>query len=239
VSIPALWSTYELWRKDKKIPSLKSILSDNPETVKVLGSAAVCMLSAFLITGALYGFGSWLNWWHKVTLLNRDVGVNEISLRALIAGADGTAGRVLQARRLIWAGAMVLCITWIAVLGRRRPLYQAMLISLPLVLVILNPSNYYSHFVFLLGLLASTVATRKNALPDPDAEPPKTVPLVVPFHWVAAPLLALCVAGYWSSLDPDLERHFQDSTVLLFIALGWLYANLTRKDQTLKSALLG
>jgi hypothetical protein len=239
VSIPALWSIYEAWRKDKKFPSPKSILEDNPETVKVLGSAAICMLAAFLITGALYGFGSWLNWWHKVTLLNRDVGVNEISLRALVAGADGTAGRVLQARRLIWAGAMVFCIAWIAVLGRRRPLYQAMLISLPLVLVILNPSNYYSHFVFLLGLLASTVATRKNAPLEPDAELPRTVPLVVPFHWVAAPLLGLCVAGYWSSMDPDLERHFQDSTVLLFISLGWLYANLTRKDQTLKSALLG
>jgi hypothetical protein len=238
VSIPALWSIYELWRRDKKIPSIKAILEENPETVRVLGSAAVTMLTAFLITGALYGFGSWLNWWHKVTLLNRDVGVNEISLRALVAGADGTAGRVLQARRLIWAGAMVFCISWIAVLGRRRPLHQAMLISLPLVLVILNPSNYYSHFVFLLGLLASTVATRKTAQPDPDAEPPKTVPLAVPFHWVAAPLLALCVAGYWSSMDPDLERHFQDSTVLLFIALGWLYLNLTRKDPALKATLL-
>jgi hypothetical protein len=238
VAIPALWSIAERWGKERKIPSLRSVLADHPETVRVLASAAVCMLVAFLLTSVLYGFGSWLNWWHKVTLLNRDVGVNEISLRALVAGADATAGRVLQARRLLFVAAQILCAAWIAVLARKRPLHQAMLLSLPLVLVILNPSNYYSHFVFLLALLASTVASRKNPLPDPDAEPPKTVPLVVPFHWVAAPLLALCVAGYWSAMDPDLERHFQDSTVLLFIALGWLYGNLTRRDQTLKSVLL-
>jgi hypothetical protein len=239
VCIPALWTVYDRVRKDGKLPSPKSIIEDNPETVRVIGSALVCMVSAFLITGALYGFGSWLNWWHKVTLLNRDVGVNEISLRALVAGADGTAGRVFQARRLLWAAAMVVCVSWIALLGRRRPLHQSMLISLPLVLIIFNPSNYYSHFIFLPSLLASTVGTRKNALLDPKAEPPRVVPLVVPFHWVAGPLLALCVGGYWSSLEPDLERHFQNETVLLFLALGWLYANLTRKDQTLKSALLG
>jgi hypothetical protein len=47
---------------------------------------------------------------------------------------------------------------------------------------------------------------------------------------VAAPLLALCVGGYWASLDPDLDRHFQDSTALIFIAFVWLYINLLRVD---------
>lgn len=241
VSIPLFWSVAERWRRDGKFPHWKRIVEANRDTVLVLASAALTMLGAFLVTSALYGFGSWLNWWHKVTLLNRDVGVNEISLRALVAGADGMAGRVLQARRAIFVVAQIVCAVWIAVLARKRPLHQAMLVSMPLVLVIFNPSNYYSHFVFLLALLASTLATRKTPLPESDdAEEagPSTVPLQVPFHLVAAPLLALCVGGYWAALEPDLERHFQDSTVLLFLALAWLYGNLTRKDPKLKSLLL-
>jgi hypothetical protein len=238
VTLPLLWGIYEQRRRDAKFPNWKSVLAAHPETVRVLAGAAACMLGAFLFTGLLYGFDSWLNWWQKVTLLNRDVGVNEISLRALVAGADSSAGRVLQARRVVYAMAVIVCVAWIVALTRRRPLHQSMLIAMPLVLVAFNPSNYYSHFVFLLALLASSVAPRKIAAADPDAEPPRIVPLVVPYHWVAAPLLALCVAGYWGSLDPDLERHFQDATVLLFVALGWLYANLTRRDPALKATLL-
>jgi hypothetical protein len=47
----------------------------------------------------------------------------------------------------------------------------------------------------------------------------------------------MCVAGYWSALEPDLERHFQDETVLLFVAFAWLYTNLMKRDPKLKSAL--
>jgi hypothetical protein len=63
------------------------------------------------------------------------------------------------------------------------------------------------------------------------------VPLAVPFHWVAMPLLALCIGGYWVALEPDLERHFQTATVLVFLSLAWLYSNLLRKDPALKSLL--
>jgi hypothetical protein len=237
VALPAVWATAERWRSERKLPSLRSVLEEQRPAVTVLASAILCMLGAFVLTGALYGFGSWLNWWHKVTLLNRDVGVNEISLRALVAGADNTAGRVLQARRVIYAGAVIVTAVWVVALARKRPLYQGMLIAMPLVLVIFNPSNYYSHFVFLPALLASTVATRKNTVPDPEATAEPIVPLAVPFHWVAMPLLALCIGGYWVALEPDLERHFQNATVLVFLSLAWLYSNLLRKDQTLKSLL--
>ena len=102
---------------------------------------------------------------------------------------------------------------------------------MPLVLVISNPSNYYSHFIFLLALLADAGVARRSTAAEPDAAArPKTIPLVVPFQRVAAPLLALCIGGYWASLDPDLDRHFQDSTLLLFIAFVWLFANLLRAD---------
>ncbi|MFZ5890984.1 MAG: hypothetical protein ACOY0T_08030 [Myxococcota bacterium] len=239
VSIPGIWWLIEYWQTEKKLPTPKEVYAAHPETVRVLAGAIGTMLFAFLFTGLLYGFHVWGNWWDKVTLLNRDVGVNEVSLRALVAGADGNAGRVLQARRLIHVGAIIIAVVSIFMLGRRRPLHQAMLIGLPLALVIWNPSNYYSHLVFLLALLGSVVVPKKAKLAerDPDEEEPKFEALAVPLHQVAAPLLVMCVAGYWSALEPDLERHFQNETVLLFTAFIWLYVNLAKRDPKLKATL--
>jgi len=139
------------------------------------------------------------------------------------------SGAVFQARIAIFIGCEILCIACVALLARRRPLHQAMVLAMPLVLVISNPSNYYSHFIFLLALLADAGVSRAAAA-EPDGAAPKTIPLVVPFQRVATPLLVLCIGGYWASLDPDLDRHFQDSTLLLFFAFVWLFANLLRAD---------
>jgi hypothetical protein len=119
-----------------------------------------------------------------------------------------------------------------------------MLFGLPLVIVIWNPSNYYSHFVFLLALLGST-ATRKRAAEEEAAaeaaaasDDPKTpIQLVVPMLSIAGPLLGLCVAGYWVSLEPDLERHFQDTTVTLIVTLAFIFANSLKRDPFVKSVL--
>jgi hypothetical protein len=128
----------------------------------------------------------------------------------------------------ILIAAQIGSIACIAVAARRRPLHEAMLIAMPLVLVISNPSNYYSHFVFLLALLASVGSPERAGVGNPASpnDATKARSLDVPFHRVAAPLLALCIGGYWVSLDSDLERHFQASTALLFVSLGWLYKNL-------------
>ncbi len=228
VALPALWAIGERWWRDRKRPAWKSLIEDHPETVRVLVSAAACMIGMFLLTGVLYSFASWVNWWNKVTLLNRDVGLNEISLRALIAGVDANSMNALRDRLGIFIGAEIGSIACIALAARRRPLHEAMLIAMPLVLVISNPSNYYSHFVFLLALLASVGSSERAGVGKP-ASPngaTKAHSLDVPFHRVAAPLLSLCIGGYWVSLDSDLERHFQASTALLFLSLGWLYKNL-------------
>ncbi|HVV53551.1 MAG TPA: hypothetical protein VHO06_28095 [Polyangia bacterium] len=224
VTLPALWAFGERWVRERRRPALRPFLAEQRETVKVLVSAALTAVFMVALTTGLYGPGAWVSWFHKVTLLNRDVGVNEISLRALVAGADNAAGAVLQARIGIFIALEILCIGTVVWLARRRPLHQAMVLAMPLVLVISNPSNYYSPFIFLLALLAD-VGVGERA---PTAAQP--VPLAVPFLRVAAPLLTLCVGGYWASLDPDLDRHFQDSTVLIFIAFVWLYINVLRAD---------
>ena len=189
----------------------------------------VLVVGMVLLTGVLYSFANWGRWVEKVTLLNRDVGVNEISLRALVAGADSNAGVTFRARLPLYIGLEVFCIACVVWLARRRPLHQAMVMAVPLVLVISNPSNYYSHFVFVLALLAGGPAGADGGR-APRAESSQTVPLVLSFQQVALPLLALCIGGYWASMDPDLDRHFQDSTMILFTALAWLYAALLRAD---------
>ncbi|HEX3902771.1 MAG TPA: hypothetical protein VH853_07960 [Polyangia bacterium] len=242
VTLPALWSFGERWWRDRRRPALGPWLRDQGATVRVLVSAGVTVVVMVGLTAALYSPGAWVSWFHKVTLLNRDVGVNEISLRALVAGADNAAGAVLQARIVIFVVLEILCIGCVAWLARRRPLHQAMVLAMPLVLVISNPSNYYSHFVFLLALLADAGIARsgETAFASPIAPASAgagPIPLVVPFQRVAAPLLALCIGGYWASLDSDLDRHFQDSTLLIFIAFVWLYVNLLRADPATTSFL--
>jgi hypothetical protein len=235
VAMPALWALGERWYQERKRPDLRAWLGEHRGAVRVLVSAAACVVFMVLLTTVLYSPRAWASWFQKVTLLNRDVGVNEISLRALIAGADNAAGAVLQARALVYVLAIIVCVGCVLWVARRRPLHQAMILAMPLVLVISNPSNYYSHLVFLLALLADAgLGTRAGSAPEavagaPDS-PAAAVPLVIPFLKVAAPLLALCVGGYWASLDTDLDRHFQDSTLLTFIAFVWLYINVLRVD---------
>jgi hypothetical protein len=236
VTLPALWSFGEQWKRTRRRPELGHWLAEHRDTVRVLVSAAVTVVFMVGLTAGLYGPGAWVSWLQKVTLLNRDVGVNEISLRALVAGADNAAGAVLQARIAIFIALEIICIGCVLWLARRRPLHQAMVVAMPLVLVISNPSNYYSHFIFLLALLADVGAVGTTPAGPGVA---RAIPLVVPFQRVAGPLLALCIGGYWASLDPDLDRHFQDSTLLIFIAFVWLYINLLRADPATTELLGG
>jgi len=84
------------------------------------------------------------------------------------------------------------------------------------------------------------VPRRKQQAAEEEPEqvdPTAPVPLAIPLLSVAGPLLGMCIAGYWASLDPDLERHFQDTTVLLIAALGFVFANALKRDPAVKNAL--
>jgi len=95
----------------------------------------------------------------------------------------------------------------VAVLAaRQRPLDEAMLLGLPLALLLMNSLNYHDHFVFLLVLLGA----RRGLLA------------------FAAPLLGMCVAGYWLDLDPDWGRHFEVLTAVVFAAVAWVYFQALR-----------
>jgi hypothetical protein len=239
VALPVLWTIGERWRRDRKRPHWKYVVAEHAAAVRVLASAAGCMIGMFLLTGLLYSFGSWSNWWHKIILLNLGVTENEVSLRALIAGVDADCVQVLHARLVIFIAAEIGAFACVALAARGRSLHQAMIIALPLIFVVSNPSNYYGHFIFLLALLGSDGNPDKLAGEHQDGTPRgDAVVLAVPLERIAAPLLGLCLAGYWAALDPDHERHFQESTVLLFASLGFLYAILFCGPRPIRPALV-
>jgi hypothetical protein len=186
--------------------SVGALLSEQRAAVRVVAGAALAMVAMFLISGALYSFGSWTNWLVRIKALNEDLATNEVDLRMLIAGVDSTAGELMRARRPLFVAAQIAAVVTVLFAARKRPLDEAMLLGLPLALVLMNSLNYHDHFIFLLVLLGA----RRGLL------------------GFAAPLLALCVAGYWLDLDPDWTRHFEVLTPMLFAAVAWIYFEVLR-----------
>ena len=70
----------------------------------------------------------------------------------------------------------------------------------------------------------------KRKRPRSVSRPRGVVPLRLPHLAVSGPLLAMCVAQYWTVLDPDIERHFQLACALFFATMGWLYVRFLAED---------
>jgi hypothetical protein len=195
----AAWLATRVWQRRR--PTLREVLAQHRPAVRVLAAAGVTMLATFLITGALYGFSAWTEWWERIQLYNRDLGVNEVNLRMLVAGVDHLSPALMRQRLPLYLLAQIAAVLLVVLAARERPLEEAMLLALPLIFVLLHPVNYHGHFVFLLALLGA----RQGLLAT------------------AVPLLVMCLGGYWAVQDPDAVRRFELLTVLLFAALGWLY----------------
>jgi hypothetical protein len=293
VVLPALWWLYGRWQA-KDLPGLKELLERNQSAVKVLLGAAGCMLFAFALSTALLGFDAWVVWWKKIILLNADVGLNDVALKSLVGGNDGSTAGTLNNRALVYWAAFFAALAAVGLACRSRPLDQAAILALPLIPVLTNPANYYVHFIFLLPLLGSSLrsaikkdkakkvkaveaipeeAPAADATPASEAspqseespattapadveeavaeaapEPPRrekrrkkrdrgdwsawreTVPIALPHLAVSGPLLVLCIAQYWTVLDPDIERHFQLATAFFFATMAWLYVRVLAAD---------
>jgi hypothetical protein len=199
---PALWLAGKLRRRER--PTLRALGAENGDALRVLAAAAATIVGAVVVTGALYSFAAWAEWWRKISMLNADFATNEVSLRALLAGTDPGAPALYAARRGLYLLAQLGALAAFVAVARRRPLHEAMLLALPLAFAFTNPVNYHAHFLFLLVL----VGARGDALP------------------AAAPLLVMCVAQYWATFDPDAGRHFQLLTALMFGTLAAAYARI-------------
>jgi len=205
IGAPALAWLIARWARGPR-PSLRALLDENRAAVRVAGAAVVTMVAIFLVSGALYSFGAWVDWWARIKAINEDLATNEVDLRMLIAGVDQTAGALLRDRRPLFVLALLSTVALVVAMARKRPLDEAMLLGLPLALVLMNPLNYHDHMFFLLVLLGA----RRGLL------------------GAAVPLLVMCVAGYWLDMDSDAARHFEVLSALLFACLGWVFLNVAR-----------
>jgi hypothetical protein len=201
VGAPALaWLVVE-WAARRR-PGPRALLAQHRPAARVLLAAAATIAGTVLVTGLLYSFGAWGDWWSRIKALNQDLAINEVNLRMLLGGAEPGAADLLRARRPLFVAGQVASLVLVVFVAHKRRLEDAMLLGLSLSVVLMNAVNYHVHFIFLLPLLGA----RQGVLA------------------FGAPLLVFCVAGYWIDLEPDAGRHFEALTALMFATLGWLYA---------------
>jgi hypothetical protein len=223
VGFPAIVAFGERWIRERRMPNLIAHLKEHSGAVRVVLAAVVTMVLLVVATGILFSFGAWVDWAKKISLLDAGIGTNDVSLRSLVAfGTDEPPYRSLRARMPIYVALIVLYVGAAFWSSRKTRLDQAALIALPLIDVIFNPANYYSHFICLLPILGVELARKPRRWEKPD-ERPKLLDLEI-----SGPILALCVAEYWTVLDPDFGRHFQFETVLTFAAFAWFLYNVLR-----------
>jgi hypothetical protein len=211
----------ETWRRERRFPSLSAKLRAHRAFASVSAGALGCILVSVALTSALFGFHRWLEWWQKVALLDSEICTNDVSLRALVAfGTEQAPNVALRARLPLYLVLLALGGAVVASTTKRVRPHQAALLALPLIVFVFNPANYYLHFIALLPLLGTSAVVASRAQ---RAESKNFTHLAV-----SGPLLALCVAEYWTVLEPDLDRHFGLETLFTFAALGFMYVNVAR-----------
>jgi len=189
--------------------------------VRIALGAALCAVALALASSLILSPSAWMDWLHKVSLLDRNGSTNEISLRALLAGNGNDRDAILSALGPIRVVAIGVAITSVVVAMRRRAPHQAALLGLLLVPVLFNPSNYYLHFICLLPLIVDERDTRASAA-QPSISPRDAA------TWFA--LLGLCAAQYWTVLERDVGLHFRFATVLYFATAAFLVFNALRQN---------
>jgi hypothetical protein len=119
---------------------------------------------------------------------------------------------------------LLIALTIIAIFAaarKRRP-YQAAVMGLILVPVVLSPANYYLHAFFLLCLVV--VARERSATGKPRIHPVSKRDA-----WIWAVLLGLCVAQYRTVLVNDLGLHFLMSGTFMLVSYATILALLLHK----------
>ncbi|HEY3595794.1 MAG TPA: hypothetical protein VGL13_18035 [Polyangiaceae bacterium] len=231
-AIPFGYFVWDEWRQTGKLPTMKSIGWQHPLVRTAIG-AAVCLVTAWLLSSILLSFGAWIQWIHKVSILDRDPHVNDVSLRGLIAGSMGNQRRVLLARMPLFIAAIIAFVVAIIAAARGKRWDQAAALGTILIPVVFNPANYYLHFICVLPLLAMETMPKKGAPTGLDAPP---VPRADAINW--AILTAMCAAQYWTTLTRDTDLHFQSATAIFFTAIAALLANTIHAGLTERATLV-
>ena len=228
VALPALWWFVDYWRRHGQLPTWALVRQKNRAALRVILGGAACAGALFLASSLLFSFDAWSAWLHKVALLTKQPHLNTVSVRSLIAGWDMLAPRQLEARLPLYVTAVAAYVVAVVVACRGRRPEQAAVLGLCLIPVVFHPANYYSHFVFLLPLIA--VETR---------EPTPSGARISARHagvWLS--VLVVCVAQYWTVLEKDTGLHFYYASVLLCVGLAAVLG-LAIRDSVAHGSRLG
>jgi hypothetical protein len=207
VGIAFAWQLWSYYREHDKIPKFSELMDDYAPMMKTLIGAAACIAVVVILSSLIFDPQAWIEWFHKVSILDRDPHVNDVSLRAVVAGVNRLQLIALGQRAPLHIVLVALYFLLVALAVRNKPLDQAAAIATIMIPVVFNPANYYAHFIFVLPVIAaenlrSDQASGKEPLSGYDG-------------WLWGTLLFVCIAQYWTTLMTDLELHFESASVLL------------------------
>jgi hypothetical protein len=201
------WQIWAAYRDNGKWPTFTALRTQYEPVVKTLIGAAACIAAVLVFSSVVFDPYAWVEWIHKVSILDRDAHVNDVSLRAAVAGVNHLQLIALGQRAPLHITLVAFYVLLVTIAVRNKPLDQAAAISTMLIPVIFNPANYYAHFIFVLPVIALETMRDDNASGK--------APLSGYDGWIWGTLLLLCVATYWTTLTTDLELHFEMASELL------------------------
>ena len=214
VALPVAWSILDHRREHGRWPTIAEVRAQNEDAERFFFAVALTAAALFVVSSLVLSTSAWPEWYAKVTEGQSLPHMSDVSFRALVGGASAERNHILARRwpAVLAGGGLVLAC--IVVASRRVSPGRAMILGLPLVPMLLNPTSYYAHATFLL-VLALPGRAEGDATSDERA------------IWTA--LLAMCVGQYFAQLIPDQALHFYLDTALLMITIGIVVLCLARE----------
>jgi hypothetical protein len=223
VGIAFAWQLWAYYREHGKLPTYAKLMDDYRPMMKTLAGAAACVAVVVVFSSLVFDPHAWVEWIHKVSILDRDPHVNDVSLRAAVAGVNHLQLVALGQRAPLHLTLIAFYLLLVALAVRNKPLDQAAAITTIMIPVVFNPANYYAHFIFVLPMIAVEQLRNDNASGKS--------PLSGFDGWIWGTMLLVCVAQYWTTLTTDLELHFEMASVLLCGAFIVLLVLILYRDR--------
>jgi hypothetical protein len=230
-AIPTFWWLYDHVRTNKKLPSWATFKQAQRPVLTVALAALITGVVAFLASSAMFGFRAWPEWYHKVSMLQRDPHVNHVSLRALIGGPDGIHTRVMAARASVYIAAIVAFSLMVLFAARKKHISQAATLGTLMIPVAFHPANYYIHFIFVLPMLGLELKRQKEE--TGSLWPIKPSDAMI---WVV--MLLLCAAEYGAAIEKDLGLRFYFSSAMIILTVTTLLVMELIRDYDLGAQLV-
>jgi hypothetical protein len=219
------WQLYDYYRREGKLPTWPQILEDYQPQVKTIFGALGCAVVVFIFSSLVFDVHAWGEWIKKVQILDHDPHVNDVSLRAVVAGVNHLQLVSLGQRAPLHFGLIALYAAGVVIAVRNKPLDQAAAIATVMIPMVFNPANYYAHFIYVLPVIALETSRKDKAS--------GSAPLSAYDGWIWGTLVLVCVAQYWTTLTTDLELHFESASVLLCGGIFVILVLILYRDRSL------